>query len=73
MKWQCADRAMKTEYSFEVGTKADLIIKMEIGNEVFPAFIVGIAQWKSESLKLCPRPLMKRNSLKGTFPRHVGE
>jgi len=38
-KWQCADRAMKADYSFEVGTKVDLIIKLEIGSEVFLPFL----------------------------------
>lgn len=39
MKWQCAERAMKTDYSFEVGTKADLSLKIEIGNRVFHALL----------------------------------
>jgi hypothetical protein len=39
MKWQCADRAMKTDYSFELVTKADLTLKIEIGNKVLAALL----------------------------------
>ena len=46
---------MKMDYPLEVGFKADLILKMEIGNVAFLPFSAGVAKWKSEALKLCPR------------------
>jgi hypothetical protein len=52
---ECADRVMKMDYPLEVGFKADLILKMEIGNVAFLPFLAGVAKWKSEALKLCPR------------------
>jgi len=33
-----AEQVMKTDYPIEVGSKADLTSKMEIGNEVFLPF-----------------------------------
>ena len=45
MKWQCADRAMKADYSFELGTKADLTLNIKIGNEVFPKDVGECAEF----------------------------
>ena len=64
MKRECAERVMKNRNLFLAGFKADLILKMEIGNGAF-RFFSGVAKWKPESLKLCPRLFCNE----GLFPK----
>ena len=59
---------MEKYFPLKAGFKADLTLKMEIGNAraelcrskvILPSLTVS-TEWKSESLKLCPRLLERR-------------
>ncbi|RXG11776.1 hypothetical protein DSM02_4009 [Leeuwenhoekiella polynyae] len=56
MQRQCADRVMKTDYPLS-RIKSGLDFKGVDGNGAFLRISAGLAQWKSEALGSCPRPL----------------
>lgn len=59
-QWQCAKRDKITDYYFEIVTKVDWTLKIEIGNEVFLPFLSRISAVEIEIFEVVSKTFVEK-------------